>query len=54
MQLGLLLHDPEEEHDCFADNTHNSHYYDVMGMVAVYQWRLYPHRREQGVGTQLE
>ena len=36
MQLGLLLHDPEEEHDCFADNTHNSHYYDVMGMVAVY------------------
>ena len=36
MKLGLLLHDPEEEHDCFADNTHNSHYYDVMGMVAVY------------------
>ena len=36
MQLGLLLHDPEEEHDCFADNTHNSHYYDVMGMLAVY------------------
>ncbi len=36
MQLGLLLNDPEEEHDCFADNTHNSHYYDVMGMLAVY------------------
>ena len=36
MKLGLLLHDPEEEHDCFADNTHNSHYYDVMGMLAVY------------------
>ena len=29
MKLGLLLHDPEEEHDCFSDNTHNSHYYDV-------------------------
>ncbi len=37
MQLGLLLHDPEEEHDCFADNTHNSHFYNQVGMVAVYQ-----------------
>ncbi|MEQ9814912.1 MAG: imelysin family protein [Azospirillaceae bacterium] len=36
MQLGLLLHDPEEEHDCFSDNTHNSHYFDQMGMQAVY------------------
>jgi putative iron-regulated protein len=36
MKLGLLLHDPEEEHDCFSDNTHNSHYYDVIGMRNVY------------------
>ncbi|MGE4219507.1 MAG: imelysin family protein [Alphaproteobacteria bacterium] len=36
MKLGLMLHDPEEEHDCFSDNTHNSHYYDVMGMLNVY------------------
>ncbi|WP_119419257.1 imelysin family protein [Desertibaculum subflavum] len=36
MKLGLMLHDPEEEHDCFSDNTHNSHYYDVAGMRAVY------------------
>ncbi len=36
MKLGLMLHDPEEEHDCFSDNTHNSHYYDVEGMRAVY------------------
>jgi putative iron-regulated protein len=36
MKLGLLLHDPEEEHDCFSDNTHNSHYYDVLGLRAVY------------------
>ena len=35
MKLGLLLHDPEEEHDCFADNTHNSHYYNIVGMLAV-------------------
>jgi putative iron-regulated protein len=39
MKLGLLLHDPEEEHDCFSDNTHNSHYYDIVGMRAVYAGR---------------
>ena len=39
MKLGLLLHDPEEEHDCFSDNTHNSHYYDIVGMMAVYDGR---------------
>ena len=36
MKLGLLLNDPEEEHDCFADNTHNSHFYNVVGMMNVY------------------
>ena len=36
IKLGLILHDPEEEHDCFSDNTHNSHYYDQMGMIAIY------------------
>ena len=39
MKLGLMLHDPEEEHDCFSDNTHNSHYYDGVGMRAVYTGR---------------
>ncbi len=39
MQLGLMLHDPEEEHDCFADNTHNSHYYNAVGMRSVYYGR---------------
>ncbi len=36
MQLGLLLHDPEEEHDCFSDNTHASHYYDALGIQNIY------------------
>ncbi len=36
IRLGLLLNDPEEEHDCFSDNTHNSHYYDAMGIKNVY------------------
>jgi putative iron-regulated protein len=39
MKLGLMLHDPEEEHDCFSDNTHNSHYYDVVGILNVYHGR---------------
>jgi putative iron-regulated protein len=37
MRLGLILRDPEEEHDCFSDNTHNSHYYNQVGMIAL--WR---------------
>ncbi|MTI18237.1 peptidase [Rhodobacteraceae bacterium RKSG542] len=36
MQLGLMLHDPEEEHDCFSDNTHMSHYNDVVGIRNVF------------------
>ncbi len=36
MKLGLLIHDPEEEHDCFSDNTHNSHYFDAVGMRNIY------------------
>ncbi|WP_284760273.1 imelysin family protein [Agrobacterium sp. fls2-241-TYG-188a] len=36
MKLGLLLHDPEEEHDCFSDNTYNSHLNDAIGIAAAY------------------
>jgi len=36
MKLGLLLHDPEEEHDCFSDNTYISHLYDAVGIQNVY------------------
>ncbi|MET0065392.1 MAG: imelysin family protein [Candidatus Thiodiazotropha sp.] len=39
MKLGLLLHDPEEEHDCFSDNTHWSHYNDALGIHNVYTGR---------------
>ncbi|MBT9292585.1 imelysin family protein [Prosthecodimorpha staleyi] len=39
MKLGVLLHDPEEEHDCFSDNTHNSHYHDQVGMMSIYTGR---------------
>jgi putative iron-regulated protein len=36
MKLGLLLHDPEEEQDCFSDNTHNAHYDNLRGIISVY------------------
>ncbi len=39
MKLGLMLHDPEEEHDCFSDNTHNSHYYNQVGIMNAYLGR---------------
>ncbi len=37
MKLGLMLHDPEEQQDCFSNNTHNSHYYDEIGIGEL--WR---------------
>lgn len=45
MKLGLLIHDPEEEHDCFSDNTHNSHYFNALGIRNVY---LGSYRRTDG------
>jgi putative iron-regulated protein len=36
IKLGLIVHDPEEEHDCFSDNTHFSHFYDAMSIKNVY------------------
>jgi len=45
MKLGLLLHDPEEEQDCFSDNTHNAHFNDALGIQNVYLGR---YRRTDG------
>ncbi len=36
MKLGVLLHDPEEEQDCFSDNTFNSHLNDALGIQEAY------------------
>jgi putative iron-regulated protein len=36
MKLGLMLHDPEEEQDCFSDNTWSSHLNDTVGIRNVY------------------
>ena len=45
MKLGLMVHDPEEEHDCFSDNTHASHFFDALGIRNVYLGR---YRRADG------
>jgi putative iron-regulated protein len=36
IKLGLMIHDPEEEHDCFSDTTHASHFFDALGIRNVY------------------
>ena len=36
MKLGLMLNDPEEEQDCFSDNTVNAYYFDGVGVRNIY------------------
>lgn len=36
MKVALEANSPEDEHDCFSDNTHNSHYYNGLGIRNVY------------------
>lgn len=36
MRLALTLRDPEEEHDCFSDQTHRSHFYNFEGIEAIF------------------
>ena len=36
MKLGLLLHDPEEEHECFSDTTYLAYRNDAIGIQNVY------------------
>ncbi|WP_432464458.1 MULTISPECIES: imelysin family protein [unclassified Agarivorans] len=36
MKVALEANSTEDEHDCFSDNTHNSHYYNNRGISNVY------------------
>ncbi|WP_295473989.1 imelysin family protein [uncultured Pseudomonas sp.] len=36
MKVALEANSSEDEHDCFSDNTHNSHYYNGLGIRNVY------------------
>jgi putative iron-regulated protein len=44
IKLGLVLHDPEEEHDCFSDDTHHSYLNSQRGIVSV--WTATYQRRD--------
>ncbi len=48
MKVALEANSTEDEHDCFSDNTHNSHYYNEQGIYNVYTG-LY--KREDGSST---
>jgi len=36
LKVSLEANSPEDEHDCFSDNTHNSHFYNAQGIRNVY------------------
>lgn len=36
MKVALEANSTEDEHDCFSDNTHNSHFYDARGIRNIY------------------
>lgn len=36
MKVSLEANSPEDEQDCFSDNTHNAHFYDAKGVRNVY------------------
>lgn len=37
MKVALEANSVEDEHDCFSDNTHNSHFYNAQGIRNVYE-----------------
>ena len=39
MKVALEANSTEDEHDCFSDNTHYSHYYNVLGIQNIYLGR---------------
>ncbi len=45
MKVALEANSYEDEHDCFSDNTHNSHYYNGKGIQNVY---LGSYQRQDG------
>ncbi|HVK98307.1 MAG TPA: imelysin family protein [Dongiaceae bacterium] len=36
LKVALEANSPEDEHDCFSDNTHYSHFYDAKGIQNIY------------------
>jgi len=53
MKVALEANSYEDEHDCFSDNTHNSHYYNGKGIQNVYLGRYVSTSGEELKGPSL-
>jgi putative iron-regulated protein len=53
MKVALEANSYEDEHDCFSDNTHNSHYYNAKGIQNVYLGRYVSTSGEELNGSSL-
>ncbi|QSR34076.1 peptidase [Marinobacterium iners] len=53
MKVALEANSYEDEHDCFSDNTHNSHYYNAKGIQNVYLGRYVSTSGEELNGPSL-
>lgn len=54
MKVALEASSPEDEHDCFSDNTHQSHFYDYKGIENVYYGRYKNSAGETITGASLD
>ena len=46
MKVALEANSTEDEHDCFSDNTHNSHFYNARGILQRLSGRVQARRRQ--------
>jgi putative iron-regulated protein len=53
LKVSLEANSPEDEHDCFSDNTHNAHFYNALGINNVYFGRYQRINGEQLQGASL-
>ena len=53
MKVALEAASSEDEHDCFSDNTHNSHYYNAKGIQNVYFGTYQPEDGKAVAGPSL-
>lgn len=54
MKVSLEANSPEDEHDCFSDNTHQSHFYDAKGIRNIYEGRYQRINGELVEGASLD
>ena len=54
MKVALEANSPEDEHDCFSDNTHNSHFFNAKGIRNVFSGTYARISGEQFSGPSLK